>query len=111
RNTRHQSLSRVRVNSFFEFGIDAVIDPATGEATCRAKLQGNPDASDCVPINLFGAANISDAARDYAWREAIEDFRYTQHVGALAFQGDLFGGIGAGPWAAALGGEFRADNG
>jgi len=110
RNTRHQSLSRVRVNSFFQLGIDAV-DDGTGKIVCRAKLLGDPAAADCVPINIFGASNLSQEAIDYAWREAIEDFRYDQHVLALAFQGALFDGIGAGPFSAAFGAEYRADKG
>jgi outer membrane receptor protein involved in Fe transport len=114
RNTRHQSLSRVRVNNFFAFGTDAVVHPTTGEIVCRATIPGpsfNAEAEGCVPINLFGANNLSQAAIDYAWREAIEDFRYTQHVGALAFQGALFDGIGAGPFSAAFGAEYRSDAG
>lgn len=111
KNKRHQSLSRVRVNNFFLLGIDAVTDPASGNIVCRAKLQGNPAASDCVPINLFGAGNLSQAAIDYAWREAIEDFSYEQHVAAATIQGNLFDGIGAGPFATALGVEYRADTG
>ncbi|MBB5987532.1 TonB-dependent receptor domain-containing protein [Sphingobium lignivorans] len=111
RNTRFQSLSHVRVNSFFSFGIDAVIDPSTGDPICRAKLQGNPDAADCVPINLFGASNLSQEAIDYAWREAIEDFKYDQHVVAASIQGALFDGVGAGPFSAALGVEHRSDKG
>ncbi|MEZ5709328.1 MAG: TonB-dependent receptor [Blastomonas sp.] len=111
KNKRHQSLSRVRVNSFFLFGIDAVVDPATGNIVCRAVLQGNPDAAGCVPLNLFGASNLTPEAIDYAYREAMEDFSYDQHVLAAAFQGELFDGIGAGPFSAAFGGEFRSDKG
>lgn len=41
--------------------IDAVIDPDTGAIVC-ASADANPD---CVPINLFGENNFSDAAADY----------------------------------------------
>lgn len=111
RNTRHQSISRSRVNSFFDFAADAVIDPATNRPVCRAVLQGNAAASGCVPINLFGSNTLTPEGIDYAWRQAIEDFTYDQHVAAASVQGDLFGGIGAGPLAAAAGVEFRADKG
>jgi outer membrane receptor protein involved in Fe transport len=111
RNSRHQSISHSRVNSFFDFATDAVIDPATNRPACRAVLQGNAAAAGCVPINLFGADNLTPEGIAYAWRPAIEDFKYTQHVVAGSVQGDLFAGIGAGPFAAAAGGEYRADKG
>jgi iron complex outermembrane recepter protein len=41
--------------------IDAVVDPNTGAIVC-ASAAANPD---CVPINLFGENNFSDAAADY----------------------------------------------
>lgn len=111
RNTRHQSISRSRVNNFFGYAIDAVADPVTGRPVCRAVLQGNPDAAGCVPINLFGIGNLTQEGIDYAWREAIEDFEYTQHVIAASVQGDLFAGIGAGPVGFAAGAEYRTDSG
>ncbi|MGN0858705.1 MAG: TonB-dependent receptor plug domain-containing protein [Stenotrophomonas sp.] len=43
--------------------LDAVIDPATGQAVCRVTLS-NP-ASGCVPINLFGHGSPSAAATAY----------------------------------------------
>jgi len=110
-NKRHQSISRSRVNTFFDFATDAVIDPASGRPVCRAVLQGNAAAAGCVPINLFGADNLTPEGIAYAWREAIEDFSYTQHVVAASAQGDVFSGIGAGPFAAAAGAEYRADTG
>jgi len=111
RNTRHQSLTHNRVNSFFLFATDAVADPVTGDPVCRAVLLGNPDAEGCVPLNIFGTGNMSPEAIEYAYRTAMEDFRYEQHVVAATFQGELFDGIGAGPWAAAFGAEYRADTG
>ncbi|WP_162806680.1 TonB-dependent receptor domain-containing protein [Sphingosinicella terrae] len=111
RNTRHQSLSHSRVNTFFAFAADAVADPVTGNPVCRAVLLGNPDAEGCVPINLFGTGNLTPEGIAYAWREAIEDFEYDQHVVAASVQGDLFSGIGAGPVGFAAGLEYRADSG
>ncbi|WP_165357583.1 TonB-dependent receptor domain-containing protein [Sphingosinicella sp. CPCC 101087] len=111
RNTRHQSISHSRVNHFFAYAVDAVADPVTGEPVCRAVLLGNPEAEGCVPINLFGTGNLTPEGIAYAWREAIEDFEYTQHVIAGSVQGDLFSGIGAGPIGFAAGMEYRADSG
>ena len=35
---------------------------ANGNIQCRAVLEGNPVAAGCVPLNLFGLANIDPAA-------------------------------------------------
>lgn len=111
KNQRNQSLTGIRINTFFRYAIDAVRDPGTGNIVCRAVLQGNANAAGCVPINLFGANNVTQAATDYAFGTVIEDFNYRQHVVSLAVQGNLFDGIGAGPFAAALGAEYRDDKG
>ena len=46
--------------------VDAVVDPATGNIVCRAALVNPAKWGDCVPLNLFGTGNASDAAIDYA---------------------------------------------
>lgn len=45
--------------------LDAVVDPGTGEIVCYAALQDPANWSDCVPLNLLGAGNASQAAIDY----------------------------------------------
>jgi iron complex outermembrane recepter protein len=45
--------------------LDAVVDPGSGEIVCYAALQDPANWSDCVPLNLFGAGNASQAAIDY----------------------------------------------
>jgi outer membrane receptor protein involved in Fe transport len=45
--------------------LDAVVDPGTGQIVCYAALQDPANWSDCVPLNLFGAGNASQAAIDY----------------------------------------------
>lgn len=111
RNTRDQSVSRTRVNHFFQYALDAVRDPATGEIVCRAVLEGNPDAAGCVPMNLFGVNNLTREAFEYAYRPAEEDFEYEQNVVAAAITGNLFDGWGAGPIGAAFGAEYRTETG
>lgn len=45
---------------------DAVIDPATGQIVCNVTLVTNGAMfPDCVPLNLFGRGNASDAAIDW----------------------------------------------
>jgi len=45
--------------------LDAVVDPGTGNIVCNAALLDPANWSDCVPVNLFGAGNVSPAALDY----------------------------------------------
>lgn len=111
RNTREQSLSNTRVNSFFQYALDAVRHPETGEIVCRAVLEGNPDAEGCVPMNLFGLNNLTQEALNYAYRTTREDFEYDQHVVAASLNGDLFDGWGAGSVGAAVGVEYRSESG
>lgn len=47
---------------------DAVVNPANGNIVCRASLINPTKWGDCVPINLFGLGNASDAAIDYVTR-------------------------------------------
>lgn len=112
-NKRHQDGRYSRVNTEFQFGLDAVYDPISDSIVCRETLAANPDPRSvgCVPMNLFGLDNLSQAAIDYAYRPVVEDFSYTQHVMAATISGDLFQGIGAGPIGAAAGVEYRAESG
>ncbi|MCP5143372.1 MAG: TonB-dependent receptor [Gammaproteobacteria bacterium] len=125
RNEQSQRLHNDKVNSFFAYSVDAVIDPASGQPACRALVADaginpyfatngavNPDAAGCVPINLFGTDNITQAAIDYTHRTLIDDFVYDQHVVAGNLRGELFEGFnGAGPVQAAVGIEYRTDKG
>jgi len=97
------------VNSRMNFAMDAVSDPATGAPVCRATLAGNPLAAGCVPLNIFGAGSPSAAAIDYVTDTAMQTTKLTQHVAALAVQGDLVD-LWAGPLAIATGVEFRQDS-
>ncbi|MCW2405187.1 outer membrane receptor protein involved in Fe transport [Sphingobium sp. B1D7B] len=113
RNKRHQSARYSRVNTEFQYGLDAVVNPANNQIVCRELLKANPDprAQGCVPMNLFGLDNLSQAAIDYAYRPVVEDFLYTQHVAAASISGSLFDGFGAGPVGAATGVEYRKEKG
>ena len=101
-----------RSNAYFYYAADAVVDPATGQATCRALL--SPDAAlrqaaaGCVPINLFGENNYDPAALDYVYGDLVEDIKLEQHVVAANLRGDLFA-LPGGTAQLAVGGEFRVD--
>jgi iron complex outermembrane receptor protein len=84
--------------------VDSVIDPDTGNPVCRIALT-NPD-TDCVPLNVFGYGNGSEAALDYVqghpWRQEREQL----DAGGVSLQGDLLQ-LPAGPLIASFGLEAR----
>lgn len=102
-----------RSNARFFFAADAVIDPATNKATCRALLSTDPAlraaAAGCVPINLFGAGNVTPEGKAYIYNQLREDITLEQHVMAANMRGDTGGDLLAGPLSFAFGMEYRVD--
>ncbi|MEZ5709978.1 MAG: TonB-dependent receptor [Blastomonas sp.] len=96
------------INANLQFAIDAVRDPATGNIVCRAVLQNNPAAAGCVPINLFGPDNISQAGIDYIMGRGDSDVKYKQFSVGANLVGELFE-MPAGPLTVAVGGEYRRE--
>jgi len=99
-------------NARFQYALDAVRDPATGNITCRALLSSNAAlrqaAAGCVPINLFGAGNVSQQGKSFIFGTLIEDIKLQQHVFAANVRGDLVE-LPAGPISYAGGVEYRID--
>jgi iron complex outermembrane receptor protein len=75
-----------RISNRWTNGLDAVVNPASGQPICRALLSNpNPteaqdpyrDIRDCVPINPFGAGAISARALAYyrgtSWTRSKQD--------------------------------------
>lgn len=118
RNDRHQFSRYSRVNTEFQYGLDAVDEGVflggvpNGNIVCRETLMADPDprSQGCVPMNLFGLDNLDQAAIDYAYRPVVEDFVYDQHVIAASINGTLLEGW-AGPIGAAVGAEYRSESG
>lgn len=112
-NTRKQVADRARVNTEFVYALDAVVDPATGDIVCAETLKANPNprSQGCVPMNLFGTSNLSQAAIDYAYRPIYEDFKFDQHAASVAVRGSLFEGREAGGIGVAAGIDLRRDKG
>jgi outer membrane receptor protein involved in Fe transport len=88
-----------RFNDRFAAALDAVIDPDTGQPTCRSNLDPtalglNVDwqgfaapgsftpgpGSGCVPINIFGNGAPSQAAIDWIMTNSLRDDENTQQV-------------------------------
>jgi iron complex outermembrane receptor protein len=119
RNDRRQDRTHSRVNTPFQFAIDAVDEGlarngvANGKIICAELLKANPNplAQGCQPLNLFGVGNASPGAIAYAYRPVLQEFKYSQHVLAATVQGDVYQGWGAGPVSFAAGGEYRAEQG
>ena len=102
------------VTAKYNFAVDAVRDPATGNIVCRATLAGNPAAAGCVPLNVIGEGVASQAAIRYvnvAPGQNYEVIRLQQDVGAVSAQGKLPFGLAAGNVSMAFGGEWRREKG
>ncbi|MBO9575754.1 MAG: TonB-dependent receptor [Sphingobium sp.] len=99
-------------NARFYYALDAVTDPSTGSPTCRALLSTNAAlrqaAAGCVPINLFGPGNVTQAGKNFIFGTLVEDITLRQHVVAANLRGEI-GDLGAGPLAFAMGAEYRKD--
>lgn len=118
--------------------VDDVVNPANGQIVCRAALVNPSKWGDCVPLNLFGEGNASDAAIAYATQFTpgqtissplyfqpdgyasgktvsftsglgkVYNTRTEQIVADLSASGELFQGW-AGPVVAALGASYRRE--
>jgi iron complex outermembrane recepter protein len=113
RDTYEQDLGNVRITRNFNYAIDAVRDPGTGQIVCRALLPGsstyNPTAAaGCQPLDLFGNGSPSQAASDYVHGTSFYQIVMEQQAGALNLRGEPFN-TWAGPFALAAGAEYRKD--
>ena len=106
--------------------IDAVRQP-NGQIVCRAQTNGGVDAIDygntpnqavldadinaCVPINLFGQGNISNAARNYVLQDTTSVGKITQTVvnGFISGDSSKWFSLPGGPVGISLGGEYRRE--
>ena len=100
-------------NALFFFAADAVINPLTGQPTCRALLSADPAlraaAAGCVPINLFGTGNVTPEGKAYIYEQLREDIKLEQHVMAANLRGSTSGDVLDGPLSFAIGAEYRVD--
>jgi outer membrane receptor protein involved in Fe transport len=127
---RNQTLVNNTHNYAMSMALDSVLVNGTPECRVTALAQGaagvapNPLASyaaayaanpllanGCVPIDPFGNQPLSQAQQRYAFGNLVELLRYQQTDANVNASGELFDGIGAGPWTAATGYEFRQETG
>lgn len=70
------------------------------------------DASNgCVPLNLFGEGNISDAAADFISIDTVTRYKVTELVASGAVTNKRLFDLGAGPAGVAFGAEYRREHG
>jgi len=87
------------------------IDPSTAPAVVDDPARLASDISACVPVNPFGAGNITDAARDYLVQDTVSHGKITQAVVSGFVRGDSsqWFELPGGPVSVVLGGEYRRE--
>jgi iron complex outermembrane recepter protein len=126
--THHNQLLENNLHLYeADMALDSVVGP-NGQIECRVTADGfagavaaNPGAgyagaspslaNGCVPINPFGNQPLSAAQAAYVFGNLVEQLRYQQTDANLNASGELFDGIGAGAFTAAVGYEFRQETG
>src|SRR6185295_12310816 len=85
-------------------------DDSLGGPTDRVHIPGpvGPDAiAGCVPFNVLGQGNVSQAAQAYVVSPKWGDSVVTQDFAEVLFTGDIWKGFGPGSFALAAGVTYR----
>ncbi|MGH6652807.1 MAG: TonB-dependent receptor domain-containing protein [Sphingopyxis sp.] len=95
----------------------ATVDPsaripfegASNSAYAAAQLAA--DVAACVPVNLFGSGNVTQAARNYLLENSFADGKITQFVASAFLSGDSSSWfeLPGGPVGFAVGAEYRRE--
>ena len=88
------------------FAAAVAANPFGGYAAANPLL-----AQGCEPLNPFGTQPLTTGALSYAFGNLEEDLRNVQTDVNLNASGNIFGGIGAGPFSLAVGYEWRQERG
>lgn len=88
--------------------LDAVRNPANGAIVCRSTLF-TPN-NGCIPINEFGAGNVSDEGLAYVLGTKRGYATVKQRFGEITANREISQGWGAGPISLALGVSTRRDS-
>jgi outer membrane receptor protein involved in Fe transport len=78
---------------------------AEGNLVCSDTSNG------CVPLNIFGAGNISQEAADFISIDTVNRSTITEKVVSGAITNNNLFDLGAGPAGLAIGGEYRSEHG
>jgi outer membrane receptor protein involved in Fe transport len=88
------------------FGGAVAANPFGGYATANPLL-----ATGCVPLDPFGNQPLTQGAQSYAFGNLVEDLREVQTDVNLNATGNIWSGVGAGPFSLAVGYEWRQERG
>lgn len=122
-----------RLKDRYFAALDAVVNPANGQVTCRINLPGQtqiegfgvqPEFFDgtmpprtfqpgqCVPLNILGVGAPSQAALDWILVDHTDKARIRHHVVSGYLSGDTGGffSLPGGPVGFALGAEYRKES-
>jgi outer membrane receptor protein involved in Fe transport len=86
--------------------LDAVVDPVSGNVVCRSSVTSPGAFPGCVPLNVLGEGNASQAAIDYITGDTSWAATNTMHDLGGTLNGTLLEGW-AGPIKVAAGLEYR----
>lgn len=119
-----------RISDRYYAAIDSVVDPATGNITCRINLPGETQIQSssynvsafngppitfspgqCVPLNLLGEGSPSAAGLAFILANHTDRSKLTQAVLSGSVSGDtgVFLNLPGGPVGFAFGGEYRRE--
>jgi outer membrane receptor protein involved in Fe transport len=110
-----------RINERWQAGLDAVIDPATGNVACRTTL--NPNAVNphtgrvysgfaregCVPFSVLGNGGVTQAAQDWMNVDSFNFSRIQQSVFSASVANASLFSLPAGDVGIAGGVEYRKE--
>lgn len=126
-----------RVTDRYYAALDAVVNPSTGQVTCRINLPGETlidqnnyggvaqvqgvtvtgaplsfTRGQCMPLNILGQGVSSQAAIDFVFVDSLTRARSTQNVLSGSLSGDLgfLFELPGGPIGFAAGGEYRKES-
>ncbi len=97
---QYGNVSASRVQQALLTGYDS-----SGNLVCSDTSNG------CVPLNIFGAGNISQAAADFISIDTVNRSTITEKVVSGAITNNNLFDLGAGPAGLAFGGEYRSEHG
>jgi iron complex outermembrane recepter protein len=130
-STQRSTNRNDRISDRYYAALDAVVNPANGQVTCRINLPGETDVQwstyngtnwdgvirtfqpgQCVPLNALGEGTPSQAALDWVTVDHSDYARIKQHVVSGYLSGDSGGffELPGGPIGFALGAEYRKES-
>lgn len=130
-STQESTNRNDRISDRYYAALDAVVNPANGQVTCRINLPGETDVQwntfngtnwdgvirtfqpgQCVPLNILGEGTPSQEALDWVTVDHSDWARIKQHVVSAVLTGDsgAFFELPGGPIGFALGAEYRKES-